>query len=204
MTEEKRKQTFIIAQEDAYESMQLYMKHQYYFCDEDWDEEQEYIKGAYLYRIWNKLYEEVSSHCEHLSATFLTEDVVLTKLRECNLPLFYKHEGPITSEGLEAILAMFAEATTTSYSVVKKLIEDYYKEKVAYEMITIACREALEKVLTENKALFDIDITSFNPHSFYGYVTFVENTDIGLDYPTTLATIVEDTEKAISSLKAGQ
>lgn len=201
MTEEIKMQTLINAQAKAHQAMLPYMKRQYYFCDENWDTELVYIRNAYMYRVWAKLYEEVSRNCSQLSSGHLKEEDVIVRLREENLPLYYEHKAPVTSEGLDDILTMYYESLKTSESAAKKIIEDYYKDKVTYEMLLITCRERLEKLLTENDVIFEIDIATFIPNAFLAHVTFKDDISIGIDYPTTLDTIVEDTELTIIALK---
>ena len=57
MTEQTRKEVLHEAQKTAYISLQSYMRQQYYYGEEDWDEELPYIEGAYRHRLWASLLE---------------------------------------------------------------------------------------------------------------------------------------------------
>jgi hypothetical protein len=51
---------------------------------------------------------------------------------------------------------------------------------------------------------FEIDIASFSPKSFYGYVALKDNLDVNSIYPTSLSTISQDTKAALAELKEGR
>lgn len=150
MKEEARKEILQEAQKAAYLSLQSYMRYQYYFGEEDWDEELPYIEGAYRYRLWTSLLER----------------------------------KPVTQEPGS-----------------KRVLEDYQKEKHDYEKTCKACDKKLEKVLVEHNALFEIDIVTFSPESFYGYVTLKDNLGVNSIYPTSLSTVYQDTVTALKGLK---
>ena len=88
-----------------------------------------------------------------------------------------------------------------SGEVCKRVLEDYKKEKHDYEKTCEACNKELEKVLAEHNALFEIDIVSFSPESFYGYVTLKDNLGVNSIYPTSLSTVCQDTVTALKGLK---
>lgn len=132
--------------------LQSYMRHQYYYGEEDWDEELPYIEGAYRYRLWTSLHEHM----------------------------------PVSQE-----------------SGKRQMSFDEVKEKLAYEKTCEACDKELEKVLAEHNALFAIDIVSFSPESFYEYVTLKDNPDVNSIYPTSSATVYQDTVAALKGLKNG-
>lgn len=109
----------------------------------------------------------------------------------------------MSPEEFDVLIAMYDEAMGMSAGVGKKVLEDYQKEKLAYEKTCKACDKELEKVLAEHNALFAIDIVSFSSESFYGYVTLKDNLDVNSIYPTSSATVYQDTVAAMKSLKNG-
>ena len=164
MTEQTRETILQQAQNEAYVSLQDYMRQQYYYCEEDWDEELPYIKSAYIYRLKDSLLEAGK-----------------------------KHKTDTTK--------MLEKASAMSDTVVKRVIDDYEKERIAYSIMSASCENTVKDLLDTYNAYFEIDIVTFNPDRFYCYVTLKSNTDIYSLYPTTLATIHEDTSAALKQMK---
>lgn len=164
MTEQTRETILQQAQNEAYVSLKSYMRQQYYYCEEDWDEELPYIKSAYIYRLKNSLLEAGKEH--RLDTTKMLE-----------------------------------KASAMSDTVVKRVIDDYEKERITYSIVSASCENALQELLDRHKALFEIDIVTFSPDKFCGYVTLKDNTNVYTSYPTTVETIYEDTATALNQLK---
>lgn len=203
MTKQTRNEVLKEAQKAAYTSLQSYMRHQYYYGEEDWDEELPYIEGAYRYRLWTSLLEcmPVSQESSNRQMSF---DEVKEKLDARRISFIDSdYKTPMSPEEFDVLIAMYDEAMGMSAGVGKKVLEDYQKEKLAYEMTCEECDKELEKVLAEHNALFAIDIVSFNPESFYGYVALKDNLDVNSIYPTSSATVYQDTVAALKGLKNG-
>ena len=96
---------------------------------------------------------------------------------------------------------MLEKASAMSDTVVKRVIDDYEKERIAYSIVSASCENALQELLNRHKALFEIDIVTFSPDKFYGYVTLKDKTNVYTSYPTTVETIYEDTATALNQLK---
>lgn len=204
MTEQTRKEVLQEAQKAAYLSLQSYMRHQYYYGEEDWDEELPYIEGAYRHRLWTSLLESkpLSQESGNRKMSF---DEVKEKLKAKRISFFdFDYKNPLTAEEFDALIAMYDEAMAMSGEVGKRVLEDYLKEKLAYEQTCQACDKELENVLAEHNALFEIDIVSFSPESFYGYVALKDDLDINSIYPTSSATVYKDTVAALEKLTEGR
>lgn len=201
MTEQTRKEVLQEAQKEAYVSLQSYMRHQYYYGEEDWDEELPYIEGAYRYRLWTSLLKRKPASAEPGSRQ-MSFDEVKEKLDAKRISFFdFDYKSPVTPEELELLLAMYDEAFGISGEVGKRVLEDYQKEKLAYEKTSEGCEKELEKVLSEYNALFEIDIVSFTPECFYGYVALRDNLEINAIYPTSPTTLSQDTVTALKGLQ---
>ena len=203
MTKQTRNEVLKEAQKAAYTSLQSYMRHQYYYGEEDWDEELPYIEGAYRYRLWTSLLEclPVSQESGKRQMSF---DEVKEKLDARRISFIDSdYKTPVSPEEFDVLIAMYDEAMGMSAGVGKKVLEDYQKEKLAYEKTCEACDKELEKVLAEHNALFAIDKVSFRPESFYGYVALKDNLDVNSIYPTSSATVYQDTVAALKGLKNG-
>ena len=204
MTEQTRKEVLQEAQKTAYISLQSYMRQQYYYGEEDWDEELPYIEGAYRHRLWASLLESKPVSQEPGSRQ-MSFDEVKERLYEKRISFFdFDYKNPVSPEEFDALIAMYDEALALSGEVSKRVLEDYQKEKLAYEKTCEACDKELEMLLAEHNALFEIDIVSFSPESFYGYVALKDNLDVNSIYPTSLSTISQDTKAALAELKEGR
>ena len=204
LTEQSSKEVLQEAQKTAYISLQSYMRQQYYYGEEDWDEELPYIEGAYRYRLWTSLLESKPVSQEPGSRQ-MSFDEVKERLYEKRISFFdFDYKNPVTAEEFDVLIAMYDEALAMSGEVGKRVLEDYLKEKLAYERTCEACDKELETVLAEHNALFEIDIVSFSPESFYGYVALKDNLDVNSIYPTSLSTISQDTKAALAELKEGR
>lgn len=204
MTEQTRKEVLQEAQKTAYISLQSYMRQQYYYGEEDWDEELPYIEGAYRHRLWASLLESkpVSQKPGSRQMSF---DEVKERLYEKRISFFdFNYKNPVTAEEFDVLISMYDEALVMSGEVGRQVLEDYLKEKLAYEKTCEACDKELEMLLAEHNALFEIDIVSFSPESFYGYVALKDNLDVNSIYPTSLSTISQDTKAALAELKEGR
>lgn len=204
MTEQTRKEVLQEAQKTAYISLQSYMRQQYYYGEEDWDEELPYIEGAYRHRLWASLLESKPVSQEPGSRQ-MSFDEVKERLYEKRISFFdFDYKNPVTAEEFDVLISMYDEALAMSGEVGRQVLEDYLKEKLAYEKTCEACDKELETVLAEHNALFEIDIVSFSPESFYGYVALKDNLDVNSIYPTSLSTISQDTKAALAELKEGR
>lgn len=204
MTEQTRKEVLQEAQKTAYISLQSYMRQQYYYGEEDWDEELPYIEGAYRHRLWASLLESKPVSQEPGSRQ-MSFDEVKERLYEKRISFFdFNYKNPVTAEEFDVLISMYDEALAMSGEVGRQVLEDYLKEKLAYEKTCEACDKELETVLAEHNALFEIDIVSFSPESFYGYVALKDNLDVNSIYPTSLSTISQDTKAALAELKEGR
>ena len=204
MTEQTRKEVLQEAQKTAYISLQSYMRQQYYYGEEDWDEELPYIEGAYRHRLWASLLESKPVSQEPGSRQ-MSFDEVKERLYEKRISFFdFDYKNPVTAEEFDVLISMYDEALAMSGEVGRKVLEDYLKEKLAYEKTCEACDKELEMLLAEHNALFEIDIVSFSPKSFYGYVALKDNLDVNSIYPTSLSTISQDTKAALAELKEGR
>lgn len=204
MTEQTRKEVLQEAQKTAYISLQSYMRQQYYYGEEDWDEELPYIEGAYRHRLWASLLESKPVSQEPGSRQ-MSFDEVKERLYEKRISFFdFDYKNPVTAEGFDVLISMYDEALAMSGEVGRQVLEDYLKEKLAYEKTCEACDKELEMLLAEHNALFEIDIVSFSPESFYGYVALKDNLDVNSIYPTSLSTISQDTKAALAELKEGR
>ena len=204
MTEQTRKEVLQEAQKTAYISLQSYMRQQYYYGEEDWDEELPYIEGAYRHRLWASLLESKSVSQEPGSRQ-MSFDEVKERLYEKRISFFdFDYKNPVSAEEFDVLIAMYDEALAMSGEVGRQVLEDYLKEKLAYEKTCEACDKELETVLAEHNALFEIDIVSFSPESFYGYVALKDDLDVNSIYPTSLSTISQDTKAALAELKEGR
>ena len=201
MTEQTRKEVLQEAQKTAYISLQSYMRQQYYYGEEDWDEELPYIEGAYRHRLWASLLESKPVSQEPGSRQ-MSFDEVKERLYEKRISFFdFDYKNPVTAEEFDVLISMYDEALAMSGEVGRQVLEDYLKEKLAYEKTCEACDKELEMLLAEYNALFEIDIVSFSPESFYGYVALKDNLDVNSIYPTSLSTISQDTKAALAELK---
>ena len=201
MTEQTRKEVLQEAQKTAYISLQSYMRQQYYYGEEDWDEELPYIEGAYRHRLWASLLESKPVSQEPGSRQ-MSFDEVKERLYEKRISFFdFNYKNPVTAEEFDVLISMYDEALAMSGEVGRQVLEDYLKEKLAYEKTCEACDKELEMLLAEYNALFEIDIVSFSPESFYGYVALKDNLDVNSIYPTSLSTISQDTKAALAELK---
>lgn len=204
MTEQTRKEVLQEAQKTAYISLQSYMRQQYYYGEEDWDEELPYIEGAYRHRLWASLLESKPVSQEPGSRQ-MSFDEVKERLYEKRISFFdFDYKNPMTAEEFDVLISMYDEALAMSGEVGRQVLEDYLKEKLAYEKTCEACDKELEMLLAEHNALFEIDIVSFSPESFYGYVALKDNLDVNSIYPTSLSTISQDTKAALAELKEGR
>lgn len=204
MTEQTRKEVLQEAQKTAYISLQSYMRQQYYYGEEDWDEELPYIEGAYRHRLWASLLESKPVSQEPGSRQ-MSFDEVKERLYEKRISFFdFDYKNPVTAEEFDVLISMYDEALAMSGEVGRQVLEDYLKEKLAYEKTCEACDKELEMLLAEHNALFEIDIVSFSPKSFYGYVALKDNLDVNSIYPTSLSTISQDTKAALAKLKEGR
>ena len=204
MKEQTREQIIQEAQRAAYLSLQSYMRYQYYYGEEDWDEELPYIEGAYRYRLWTSLLERKPVTQEPGSRQ-MSFDEVKERLYEKRISFFdFDYKNPVTAEEFDVLISMYDEALAMSGEVGRQVLEDYLKEKLAYEKTCEACDKELETVLAEHNALFEIDIVSFSPESFYGYVALKDDLDVNSIYPTSLSTISQDTKAALAELKEGR
>lgn len=204
MTEQTRKEVLQEAQKTAYISLQSYMRQQYYYGEEDWDEELPYIEGAYRHRLWASLLESKPVSQEPGSRQ-MSFDEVKERLYEKRISFFdFDYKYPVTAEEFDVLISMYDEALAMSGEVGRQVLEDYLKEKLAYEKTCEACDKELEMLLAEHNALFEIDIVSFSPKSFYGYVALMDNLDVNSIYPTSLSTISQDTKAALAELKEGK
>ena len=204
MTEQTRKEGLQEAQKTAYISLQSYMRQQYYYGEEDWNEELPYIEGAYRHRLWASLLESKPVSQEHGSRQ-MSFDEVKERLYEKRISFFdFNYKNPVTAEEFDVLISMYDEALAMSGEVGRQVLEDYLKEKLAYEKTCEACDKELEMLLAEHNALFEIDIVSFSPESFYGYVALKDNLDVNSIYPTSLSTISQDTKAALAELKEGR
>lgn len=204
MTEQTRKEVLQEAQKTAYISLQSYMRQQYYYGEEDWDEELPYIEGAYRHRLWASLLESKPVSQEPGSRQ-MSFDEVKERLYEKRISFFdFDYKNPVTAEEFDVLISMYDEALAMSGEVGRQVLEDYLKEKLAYEKTCEACDKELEMLLAEHNALFEIDIVSFSPKSFYGYVALKDNLDVNSIYPTSLSTISQDTKAALAELKEGR
>lgn len=204
MTEQTRKEVLQEAQKTAYISLQSYMRQQYYYGEEDWDEELPYIEGAYRHRLWASLLESKPVSQEPGSRQ-MSFDEVKERLYEKRISFFdFDYKNPVTAEDFDVLISMYDEALAMSGEVGRQVLEDYLKEKLAYEKTCEACDKELEMLLAEHNALFEIDIVSFSPESFYGYVALKDNLDVNSIYPTSLSTISQDTKAALAELKEGR
>ena len=204
MTEQTRKEVLQEAQKTAYISLQSYMRQQYYYGEEDWDEELPYIEGAYRHRLWASLLESKPVSQEPGSRQ-MSFDEVKERLYEKRISFFdFDYKNPVTAEEFDVLISMYDEALAMSGEVGRQVLEDYLKEKLAYEKTCEACDKELEMLLAEHNALFEIDIASFSPKSFYGYVALKDNLDVNSIYPTSLSTISQDTKAALAELKEGR
>ena len=204
MTEQTRKEVLQEAQKTAYISLQSYMRQQYYYGEEDWNEELPYIEGAYRHRLWASLLESKPVSQEPGSRQ-MSFDEVKERLYEKRISFFdFDYKNPVTAEEFDVLISMYDEALAMSGEVGRQVLEDYLKEKLAYEKTCEACDKELEMLLAEHNALFEIDIVSFSPESFYGYVALKDNLDVNSIYPTSLSTISQDTKAALAELKEGR
>ena len=204
MTEQTRKEVLQEAQKTAYISLQSYMRQQYYYGEEDWDEELPYIEGAYRHRLWASLLESKPVSQEPGSRE-MSFDEVKERLYEKRISFFdFNYKNPVTAEEFDVLISMYDEALAMSGEVGRQVLEDYLKEKLAYEKTCEACDKELETVLAEHNALFEIDIVSFSPESFYGYVALKDDLDVNSIYPTSLSKISQDTKAALAELKEGR
>ena len=204
MTEQTRKEVLQEAQKTAYISLQSYMRQQYYYGEEDWDEELPYIEGAYRHRLWASLLESKPVSREPGSRQ-MSFDEVKERLYEKRISfLDFDYKNPVTAEEFDVLISMYDEALAMSGEVGRQVLEDYLKEKLAYEKTCEACDKELEMLLAEHNALFEIDIVSFSPESFYGYVALKDDLDVNSIYPTSLSTISQDTKAALAELKEGR
>jgi hypothetical protein len=204
MTEQTRKEVLQEAQKTAYISLQSYMRQQYYYGEEDWDEELPYIEGAYRHRLWASLLESKPVSQEPGSRQ-MSFDEVKERLYEKRISFFdFDYKNPVTAEEFDVLISMYDEALAMSGEVGRQVLEDYLKEKLAYEKTCEACDKELEMLLAEHNALFEIDIVSFSPESFYGYVALKDNLDVNSIYPTSLSTISQETKAALAELKEGR
>ena len=204
MTEQTRKEVLQEAQKEAYVSLQSYMRHQYYYGEEDWDEELPYIEGAYRHRLWASLLESKPVSQEP-GSRHMSFDEVKERLYEKRISFFdFDYKNPVTAEEFDVLISMYDEALAMSGEVGRQVLEDYLKEKLAYEKTCEACDKELEMLLAEHNALFEIDIVSFSPESFHGYVALKDNLDVNSIYPTSLSTISQDTKAALAELKEGR
>lgn len=201
MKEEARKEILQEAHKAAYLSLQSYMRYQYYFGEEDWDEELPYIEGAYRYRLWTSLLER-KPVTQEPGSKLMSFNEVNKRLDAKRISFFdFDYKNPVSPEEFDALIAMYDEALALSGEVSKRVLEDYQKEKHDYEKTCKACDKKLENVLVEHNALFEIDIVSFSPESFYGYVTLKDNLGVNSIYPTSLSTVYQDTVTALKGLK---
>lgn len=204
MTEQTRKEVLQEAQKTAYISLQSYMRQQYYYGEEDWNEELPYIEGAYRHRLWASLLESKPVSQEPGSRQ-MSFDEVKERLYEKRISFFdFDYKNPVTAEEFDVLISMYDEALAMPGEVGRQVLEDYLKEKLAYEKTCEACDKELEMLLAEHNALFEIDIVSFSPESFYGYVALKDNLDVNSIYPTSLSTISQDTKAALAELKEGR
>ena len=204
MTEQTRKEVLQEAQKTAYISLQSYMRQQYYYGEEDWNEELPYIEGAYRHRLWASLLESKPVSQEPGSRQ-MSFDEVKERLYEKRISFFdFNYKNPVTAEEFDVLISMYDEALAMSGEVGRQVLEDYLKEKLAFEKTCEACDKELEMLLAEHNALFEIDIVSFSPESFYGYVALKDNLDVNSIYPTSLSTISQDTKAALAELKEGR
>ena len=203
MTEQTREEVLQEAQKAAYISLQSYMRQQYYYGEEDWDEELPYIEGAYRHRLWASLLESKPVSREPGSRQ-MSFDEVKERLYEKRISFFdFDYKNPVTAEEFDVLISMYDEALAMSGEVGRQVLEDYLKEKLAYEKTCEACDKELEMLLAEHNALFEIDIVSFSPESFYGYVALKDNLDVNSIYPTSSATVYQDTVAALKGLMNG-
>ena len=180
------------------------MRQQYYYGEEDWDEELPYIEGAYRHRLWASLLESKPVSQEPGSRQ-MSFNEVKERLYEKRISFFdFDYKNPVTAEEFDVLISMYDEALAMSGEVGRQVLEDYLKEKLAYEKTCEACDKELEMLLAEHNALFEIDIVSFSPKSFYGYVALKDNLDVNSIYPTSLSTISQDTKAALAELKEGR
>jgi hypothetical protein len=180
------------------------MRQQYYYGEEDWDEELPYIEGAYRHRLWASLLESKPVSQEPGSRQ-MSFDEVKERLYEKRISFFdFDYKNPVSAEEFDVLIAMYDEALAMSGEVGRQVLEDYLKEKLAYEKTCEACDKELEMLLAEHNAFFEIDIVSFSPESFYGYVALKDNLDVNSIYPTSLSTISQDTKAALAELKEGR
>ena len=206
MTKQTREEIIKQAQNEAYIYLQDYMRHRYYYGNEDWEEELPNIEGAYGYGLWTSLLTAYLKHrpaCSTSDCHHLTFAEVRELLDKKDITFFeLEYTTPVTKEELDKVIAMYDDTIVTSGQVAERVLEDYYKEKSVYEETSESCEQALEEVLEEFDAYFSIDIVSFRPDKFYGYVTFKEDLDTNAYYQTTLATLQEDTIAALNQLKS--
>ena len=203
MTEQTRKEVIQEVQKTAYISLQSYMRQQYYYGEEDWNEELPYIEGAYRHRLWASLLESKPVSQEPGSRQ-MSFDEVKERLYEKRISFFdFDYKNPVTAEEFDVLISMYDEALAMSGEVGRQVLEDYLKEKLAYEKTCEACDKELEMLLAEHNALFEIDIVSFSPESFYGYVALKDNLDVNSIYPTSSATVYQDTVAALKGLMNG-
>ena len=178
MKEQTRKQILKEAQKEAYISLQSYMRYQYYYGEEDWDDELPYIERAYRYRLWLSLLKQKPVIANQVT-TYLTFDEVRARL-ETREVVFHEldYETPITQEEFDILVSIYDETHVMSGEVCKRVLEDYHKEKLTYEKTSASCDQKLQAILDEHDALFEIDIVSFSPEKFFGYITFKEQLGI--------------------------
>ena len=147
-------------------------------------------------------------HGEHEAFTHIVNSCsgeVKEKLNAQRISFFdFDYKNPVSAEEFDVLIAMYDEALAMSGEVGRQVLEDYLKEKLAYEKTCEACDKELETVLAEHNALFEIDIVSFSPESFYGYVALKDDLDVNSIYPTSLSTISQDTKAALAELKEGR
>lgn len=133
MTEQTRKEVLKEAQKEAYLSLQSYMRHQYYYGEEDWDEELPYIEGAYRLRLWTCLLKR-KAMCAASCSRQMSYDEVKKRLDAKRICFFdWDYDNPISAEEFDILIAMYDEALAMSGDVGKQVLDDYQKEKLAYE-----------------------------------------------------------------------
>ena len=129
----------------------------------------------------------------------LTYDELGMLLDERGIGLYpTAYKWPISKEELNALLEIYDEAVADADAVVRGAVDNYFMEKLVYEMTASYCAHALAGLLAEHGAIFEICIDDFKADEFRAHVAGSED---DLIICTTRETVYEDTLRAINKLK---
>ena len=213
MTEQMRKEILEVGLLEAKDTLQFHLRYQYGYGDLEVDDSFSVIQGFYVNFLWSYIYETYGRMTAGSSVVKTTarEDIPKGKLTYDELEMLLDERGmglyptaykwPISKKELDALLEIHDEAVADADAVVSGAIDNYFMEKLVYEMTASYCARALADLLAEHEAIFEISIDDFKADEFRAHVAFESDPEDDLIICTTRGTVYEDTLRAINKLK---